>query len=108
MEILLGDRGGLRVKKDVVKMRVGIPYWEPGGPGSNPPGLTESLETLGRCPDLLEPVVPGGTMGFIHVCGSGSLLSDSRDIGASAQDRMVGASRTCHCPLYSFSYPHSP
>lgn len=106
MEKLLGDRGMLRVKKDEVEMRRGIPYWEPGGPGSNPPGLTEALEILGKFPDFLEPVVPGGTMGFMSVALR--VYSDSRDIGASAQSWMVGASRTCHCPLYSVSYPHRP
>lgn len=39
MEILLGDMGGLRIKKDVVEVGMGIPCWEPGDPGSNFLGL---------------------------------------------------------------------
>lgn len=37
-----------------------------GDPGSNAPGLSESLETLGKSPGLCEPVIPGA-MGFMSV-----------------------------------------
>lgn len=37
-----------------------------GDPSSYAPGLSESLETLGKSPGLCEPVIPG-TMGFMSV-----------------------------------------
>ena len=102
MESLPGDVGVLRVKEDVVEVRVGTPCWEPGEePRSSPPSLAESLVTLGKSPGLHEPIIPGG----IYVCGSGSLFSDSED--ASVQGRMVEPAEPATA-LESFGSPVPP
>lgn len=97
--------GRFRVQAGVVERRMEVPYWKPGDPGYSS-GLAESLESLGKSLDFLEPVIQGGTMGFM----SGALGVYSLIPGAS--EPLLGqdsrGQRTCHCPLYSFSYSHTP
>lgn len=77
------------------------PYWKPGDPGSNIPGLAESLETLGKSPDLLEPVIQEGTMGFMSGALGVYLLILWTSEPLLGQDSR--GQRTCHCPLYSLT-----
>lgn len=94
-----------RVQKGVVEGRVEIPYWKPGDPGYSP-GLAESLETLGKSLDFLEPVIQGGTMGFMSgALGVYSLIPGPSEPLLGQDSR---GQRTCHCPLYSFSYSQTP
>ena len=87
----------------VVEVRVDSALWEPGDPSSNPPGVAESLVTLGKSPSLQEPIISGGTH-RLYVCGSGRLFSDSGDRRGLCPAQDGGASRTCRCPLL----PHLP
>lgn len=77
---------------------MGTLCWEPGEPGSSPPGLIESLVTLGKSPGLHEPVIPGGTPG-LYSCGSGSLFSDSGDMWGFCAGQAGGASFSSPVPL---------
>lgn len=83
-----------------------IPYWKPGYPGSNLSGLAESLETLGKSPDLLEPVIQRGTMGFMSgALGVYSLIPQASEPLLRQDSR---GQRTCQSPIYSFSDPYTP